>query len=536
VGEHLTTTARILHKSSLQAAPAFRRFRAAAKDDSFMNTTLIAENDVADHVGIDRRHSMARRSVMHGSGALGVLAAWAFDGTALGLGFSFVTLAFAVLLSVANGLEGWQSARGHRWLLSSAVVLAGFVAVRDCALLVVMNVVAVATLLLLAVRGWNGEWPVADVSLKRLVTSPFTTVSQGVHTGAVAIGNELRTSTFLRAWPKLIWPLAKMVLIGGPIVGLVTLLLASGDAAFGVQVESVAQHLIDLPLPELTRMAMVGSATFALAIGLVTWATRRRSFTAAESEKTVLVRLGVPETFAILGGLSLVLVLFSLVSARCAFDPASCTLPKGVTYSTYAREGFWQLLTVAGIVLITVLSVPHRANATTLTHRKAVRALASLLVATTLPMLLSAASRMMLYEDAYGFTRQRVLSQLICVFISLLLIWRALTLWTWPHRFGIGVVAAGVLVLTGFNAMNPDAFIARKNLERSGTLDASYLRGLSADAAGVLRAVPPGRLLDDDTVANSIAPPPPQHSVSSFNLARACAEAGGDAVFSALCP
>lgn len=504
-----------------------------------MNTTLTAEAAVAvpsvAPAQAVRAPLKAKRSVLIGSAVLGLLAAWAFDGGPLGLGFFVVTTAFAAVLSRSGGKEGWQSARGHRWLLSAAVLLSGFVAVRDSELLVAMNVFAVGALLLLAVRGWNGELPVADVSLKRLVTSPFTTAGLAVQTGAGAIGEGLRSSRFSESWPKLFGPLAKMGLIGGPIVGLVTLLLASGDAAFGAQVESAAQHVIDLPLPELTRMGMVGLWTFTLATGLVTWAMRRRSMAAGDAQPAPTFLLGVPEAFAILGGLTVVLMLFSVVAARCAFAPDSCSLPKGVTYSSYAREGFWQLLMVAAIVLMTVLSVPHRAKATTLGLQKAVRVSASVLVAATLPMLLSAVNRMMLYEDAYGFTRQRVLSQVVCVFVGLLLVWRALTLWTWPHRFAVGVVAASVLVLTGFNAMNPDAFIARKNVERPGTLDVWYLRELSADAAPVLRAIPAERLETYEAALFSQYRSAPG-AVSSFNVARACDQAGGHPLVSAICP
>lgn len=502
-----------------------------------MNTTLTADAAVTVSTPATpiRAPAKAKRSVLRGSALLGLMSAWAFDGGPLGLGFFLVTTAFAAVLVTGNGKEGWQSGRDHRWLLTSAVLLSGFVAVRDSELLVAMNVFAVGALLLLAVRGWNGELPVADVSLKQLVTSPFTTASLGVQTGAGALAEGLKSSRVSESWPRLFGPLAKMGLIGGPIVGLVTLLLASGDAAFGAQVESAVQHVIDLPLPELTRMGMVALFTFTVATGLVTWAMRRRSLAAGETSSAPALLLGMPEAFAILGGLTVVLMLFSVVSARCAFAPDSCTLPKGVTYSSYAREGFWQLLTVAAIVLMTVLSVPHRARATTLGLQQAVRVSAGVLVAATLPMLLSAVNRMMLYEDAYGFTRQRVLSQVVCVFVGLLLVWRALTLWTWPHRFAVGVVASSVLVLTGFNVMNPDAFIARKNVERGGSLDVVYLRELSADAAPVLRAIPSERLEAYEAALFSQYRSAPG-AVSSFNVARACDQAGGQPLVSVLCP
>lgn len=504
-----------------------------------MNTTTLTGSDAVltplAPLEAVRRPVQAKRSVLIGGLLLGLLSAWTFDGGALGLGFFLVTLAFSVLLGTANRKEGWQSARSHKWLLAAAVLLASFAVIRDSGMLLFFDVIGVTGLLALAARGWNGDLPVADVSMKDLTASPFVAVGQGVKTGAAAISSELHRSKLSESWPKLFAPLAKMTLIGGPIVGVVTLLLASGDAAFEAQLDSAVNQLVGLPVPQVVRMGMVGAWTFTLAVGLVTWALRRRSLSGSEQAVAPKFQLGLPEAFSILGGLTLVLVLFSLVSARCAFAPDSCTLPPGVTYSKYAREGFWQLLAVAGIVLMTVLSVPHRAKIVTATQGLAVKLGASVLVAATLPMLLSAVNRMMLYEDVYGFTRQRVLSQVICVFVALLLVWRAVTVWAWPQRFALGFVAAGVLVLTGFNAMNPDAFIAKKNIAREGHLDTWYLRELSADAAGVLRQIPEERLEQYDRTYFATYRSAPEN-VSSFNLARACDRAGGAPLQSVLCP
>lgn len=463
-----------------------------------------------------------------------MLSALIFDGGAFGLGFTLVTAAFSGLLLAVSGREGRQSARGHRWLVASAIVLSSFVAVRDSDLLIALDVIAVVSLLLLAVRGWNGERPVHDVTLGALASSGFSTMRHGLATGAEAVAEELRRSRAAERWPRLVKPLAKIVLFGVPLIGLVTLLLASGDAAFGQHVEALANGLVELPLPAFTRMVLIGAWMAVSSIGLVTWARRRRSLASEPAEATPSLQLGLPEALATLAGLTIVLVLFSVISARCAFAPDTCSLPEGVTYSSYARQGFWQLLAVAAIVLMTVLSVPHRTKTEGPVGARAIKVGATALVMATLPMLLSAVNRMMLYEDAYGFTRQRLFSQVICVFVALLLVWRAITVWTWPRRFAIGVVGSSVLVLTAFNAMNPDALIARKNIERAGLIDAWYLAELSADAAPILRSIPADRLnpYHASLFAQRRSAP---SSFSSFNLARACDRIVGP-LDSALCP
>ena len=97
------------------------------------------------------------------------------------------------------------------------------------------------------------------------------------------------------------------------------------------------------------------------------------------------------------------------------------------------------------------------------------------------------------------------------------------------------VDAGGCYVMPGFNAMNPDAFIARKNIAREGHLDTWYLRELSADAAGVLRQIPEERLDQYDRTYFATYRSAPEN-VSSFNLARACDRAGGAPLHSFLCP
>jgi hypothetical protein len=487
-----------------------------------MTTTLLtADAPAAPSVALAQRPLRATSSTLIGGTVLGVLSALIFDGGAFGLGFTLVTAAFSAFLLAVSGREGRESARGHRWLVASAIVLSSFVAVRDSDLLIVLDVIAVVSLLLLAVRGWNGERPVRDVTLGALASSAVSTMGHGVATGAGAVAEELRQSRVAERWSRLVKPLAKIGLFGFPLIGAVTLLLASGDAAFGQHVEALANGLFDLPVPAFARMVLVGAWMGVSSIGLVTWARRRRSLTNEPSQTAPTLRLGLPEALATLAGLTIVLVLFSVVSARCAFAPDTCSLPEGVTYSSSARQGFWQLLAVAAIVLMTVLGVPHRTQIEGRFGVRAIKVGATALVMATLPMLLSAVNRMMLYEDAYGFTRQRLFSQVICVFVALLLIWRAITVWTSPRRFAVGVVGSSVLVLTAFNVMNPDALIARKNIEREGQLDAWYLAELSADAASVLRSIPADRLTPyhASLFAQRRAAP---SSFSSFNLARAC--------------
>jgi hypothetical protein len=94
---------------------------------------------------------------------------------------------------------------------------------------------------------------------------------------------------------------------------------------------------------------------------------------------------------------------------------------------------------------------------------------------------------MELYEEAYGYTHLRLYSHVFMYVLAALHAWRAATLWWKPKAFAIGAFAACIAFVGALNIVNPDAFIAAKNLERyetnGGALDVEYLRELSSDAA-----------------------------------------------------
>jgi hypothetical protein len=101
---------------------------------------------------------------------------------------------------------------------------------------------------------------------------------------------------------------------------------------------------------------------------------------------------------------------------------------------------------------------------------------------------------MQLYQEAYGFTQARLVVDVFegwlgvvvaAVAVSGLVPWR-----TWVPRFAL---VTGVLGLLGIAAINPDAWIARQNIDRyaaTGDLDVDFVLSLSADAVPTLMKLP----------------------------------------------
>jgi two-component system sensor histidine kinase BaeS len=112
----------------------------------------------------------------------------------------------------------------------------------------------------------------------------------------------------------------------------------------------------------------------------------------------------------------------------------------------------------------------------------------------TLVVVGSALHRMDLYQRAYGFTRLRLLVDafegwLGLVVLAVLVAGVGLCGWWLPRM----ALLSGAAVLLALAVANSDAWVARHNIERyqaTGKVDWDYLRGLSADAAPTLAALP----------------------------------------------
>jgi hypothetical protein len=165
----------------------------------------------------------------------------------------------------------------------------------------------------------------------------------------------------------------------------------------------------------------------------------------------------------------------------------------GLTYAQYARSGFWQLLAVTGLTLV-VVALAARFAGRQSADRVLMRVLLGLLSALTLVIVASALVRMWTYEQAYGFTRLRLLVSacelwLGLVFVLVLVAGIRLR-GRWLPPAALGTAAAALL---GLAILNPDGFIAGHNVDRffqTGRIDDSYLGTLSPDAVSQLRRLP----------------------------------------------
>ena len=168
----------------------------------------------------------------------------------------------------------------------------------------------------------------------------------------------------------------------------------------------------------------------------------------------------------------------------------------GLTYAQYARQGFWQLLVVTALTLGVVAVAIRKAARVSKSDRTIVRVLLGTLCGLALVIVASAVHRMSLYEQQYGYTRLRVFVYTtefwLGAVLILLLVAGIRMAGAWLPR---AVVASVVVAMLALAAVNPDAYIARRNVARydlTGQIDTAYLATLSADAVPALDRLPAG--------------------------------------------
>ncbi len=138
----------------------------------------------------------------------------------------------------------------------------------------------------------------------------------------------------------------------------------------------------------------------------------------------------------------------------------------GLTYAEYARQGFFELVAAAALVLRCCSSPTGRGARTVAAGKWVLRAFAVLL------------------------TELRVYATGFMLWLAAIFVWTGATVLRGRgDLFAFGALVAGFAAIVIVNVVNPDALIARTNVDRSHScaeIDFRYLGGLSDDAVPVL--------------------------------------------------
>src|SRR3989344_7196487 len=271
-----------------------------------------------------------------------------------------------------------------------------------------------------------------------------------------------------------------------PVLILFAILFASADAIF----QEYLSLIFDWNLDEefIVRTILIIAATIGLIAGFSYTFIGKPDQQLRTKEHAYGV--GTIETAILLGSVNVLFFTFIMIQISYFFGGASNITAEGLTYAEYARRGFFELIAVAVLSYVILAGAEKYIKRDSAGHSQQFKLLSSALALQVVIIMLSAFSRLSLYEEAFGFTTLRLYSHAFIIFLSIVfcfLLYKILI----EHKdntFAFRTFLAAVVFVAAMNIFNPDAFIATKNLERyeaTGKLDANYLAGLSADATAI---------------------------------------------------
>ncbi|MFI6514333.1 DUF4153 domain-containing protein [Spirillospora sp. NPDC050679] len=286
-------------------------------------------------------------------------------------------------------------------------------------------------------------------------------------------------------------PVLRTGLVAAALLLVFGALFAQADAAFSRFVGGLFPDVS--PGPGLLRLVVL-AGTAALTLGLAFLALAPpplRKLAPARPAPAGRWTWAVP-----IAALDLLFAAFCAIQANVllASDKDRVLASTGLTYAEYARQGFFQLVIATVLVLAVLAYAVRHAPLGSRADRATVRALLGALCAFTLVIVAVALRRLYLYEETFGWTRLRLWVHAFELWLGLVVVLVAAAglrlKASWLPR---AVAASGAAGLLALSALNPDAFIAERNVVRfedTGKIDLYYLRDLSADAGPALNRLP----------------------------------------------
>lgn len=425
--------------------------------------------------------------------AVGLAADIGLRGGMVGIGSALALAAAAVAVVVVLGPHRERVA-----LAVAAVAFATCLALWTSPWVVILDWFAALALLALAATS-APDRPLVGQTIPSLVArssfpwaiSPATGLVEPIEVAKTlhARPKPDRSERAPRSLPRHTTAVLRGLLLAAPIIVVLGLLLGSADAVFA--------SFFDVPTPSfavsleaLVLHAFLFCVGAGAVVALVGGERIVRPFAPSRTRP-----LGPIEGLVVLVGLAALYALFSVAQVVAAVGgDERVQETTGLTYAEYARTGFFQLLWAAGITLVVLLGIRALTREATPRQEAALRATSALCCLLTLVLVGAAIHRLGVYRDAYGLTMLRLACTTFAWALGVafvLLAVRMVQRRTARDWLPVAVAATSLLALGWWNVSQPEAHVARSNLDRAvatGDLDVDYADGMSDDAIPTLLA------------------------------------------------
>ncbi|MGI5211410.1 DUF4153 domain-containing protein [Plantactinospora sp. CA-290183] len=441
------------------------------------------------------------------AGALGQAFFVPLSRVGIGWLLGWLTLTVGVVFAVRRPVA--ELPRAERWIragwAAAALALLSVLAFRNAWWLVTFCVLGALACAALAIVGGR----LLRSILFSLVAAPFAAFR-----GLPWVRQHARAGTNPGLARRITWSVAATAVV----LIVFGALLSSADVAFSAV---LAEFVPEINVGTVFRWIFLLAVGGLIAVAAVYTLSAPPDLSTVDSSSGR--RLGIVEWMPAIAGLTLLFGGFVAVQFTVLFGGQRHVLrTTGLSYAEYARSGFWQLLAVTLLTLAVLGGVTRWARRDRAIERILLRTLLGLLSALSVVIVVSALSRMYTYQKVYSFTGERIFVMafellLGAVFLMILVAgirWRG----AWIPRLTVGLA---VVMLLSLAAINPEDYVARRNIARyqeTGRIDAWYLRALSADATPALAKLPdPVRRCTLSWIADELEEPDPWNA---WNLGR----------------
>jgi len=223
-------------------------------------------------------------------------------------------------------------------------------------------------------------------------------------------------------------------------------------------------------------------------------------------------KLGLVECGVVLASIDLLFLAFVVVQAKYFFGGAGLVeVTHGLTYAEYARRGFFELVTVASLVIPMLLVIDWLVDKTSKVGTILIRALTGVQIGLLFVIMISAVTRMRLYQSEYGMTELRLYTTAFMAWLAVVCVmFIATVLRGRRNAFAFCSLMSGLLVVGGLHVINPDEMIMKTNIARAKegkTFDVVYALQLSDDAVpALIEGLPHLAAIDQKRVYDQLKP------------------------------
>src|SRR3989344_3436559 len=392
----------------------------------------------------------------------------------------YIILVVVGLFAIARFFKK-QISKEVFWLLAPLMFFSAMVFVRSSDLLTFLNIVA-SLLLLLVIAEVSFNEKVKNFLVPDYIKIFFLPL-KFIRPLFQTLSN-LFSQRGVNKDKKVLSQVVKGVLMAIPVLFIFLLLFSSADLIFQKYLSDLI--IIEIEPKTIFRSFLVLIATLVY-IGAYSYSFQEKENQIATKQNSTGPSLGHIESSILLGSVNVLFFIFILVQLTYLFAGESNISAQGFTYAEYARRGFFELIAVAIISLLLLLSTEKYVVKKEADHALGFKVLSTALVVQVILIMASAFTSLSLYEEAYGFTILRLYSHAFIILLAVIFCLLVYKIYRdkRENTFAFRIFISVVLFLAMMNFFNPDAFIARRNIERfsdTGNLDIFYLSHLSDDA------------------------------------------------------